>query len=100
MRPRDAPADLLHHTPSLFSTARTRSARQLPSWSFQRQSSPGDTKYIRMPAAAGVQLVAREIALACNLSPRSSFENLRHRILNSLDKVFSSVRLINCTLRD
>ncbi len=51
---------------------------------YQARSPAGVTRYVRMPAAAGVQLVAREIAVACNLSPRSSFENLRHRILNAL----------------
>lgn len=45
----------------------------------------GQTKYIRMPASAGVQIVAKEIARACFVSAHSSFEGLRERIMNAID---------------
>jgi len=45
----------------------------------------GQTKYIRMPASAGVQLVAREFARACFVSTHSCFEKLRDRILDAVD---------------
>ncbi len=45
----------------------------------------GQTKLIRMPASAGVQLMMKEIARACYLSPNSCFDNLRERVLNAID---------------
>jgi DNA transposition AAA+ family ATPase len=45
----------------------------------------GQTKVVRMPASAGVQLMMKEIARACYLSPQSSFEHLRERVFNSID---------------
>jgi DNA transposition AAA+ family ATPase len=45
----------------------------------------GQTKLIRMPASAGVQLMMREIAKACYLSPNSCFDNLRERVLAAID---------------
>ena len=45
----------------------------------------GQTKLIRMPASAGVQLMMKEIAKACYLSPHSCFDNLRERVLQAID---------------
>jgi DNA transposition AAA+ family ATPase len=53
---------------------------------FARANNHGATKYIRLPASAGVQLVARVIAKACYVSPDSSFEHLRDRILKSISR--------------
>lgn len=52
---------------------------------YQRRNNHGQTKYVRMPASAGVQLVAKEIARACYVSPRTSFENMRDSILRAVD---------------
>lgn len=52
---------------------------------YARQHNHGQTKYIRLPASAGVQMVAREVARACHVSPHSSFEGLRDRILKAVD---------------
>lgn len=52
---------------------------------YQRTHNHGQTILVRMPASAGVQLVAREIARACGISPNSSFEKLRERILAGID---------------
>lgn len=51
---------------------------------FARTHNHGATKYIRLPATAGIQLVAKVIAKACYLSPDSAFEGLRERILHSI----------------
>lgn len=45
----------------------------------------GQTKLIRMPASAGVQLMMKEIAKACYLSPNSCFDALRERVLAAID---------------
>ncbi len=52
---------------------------------FQRRNNHGATIYLRMPASSGVQLFAREFAKASMVSPHSSFENLRERILARID---------------
>lgn len=51
---------------------------------FARANNHGATKYIRLPASAGIQLVARIIARACYVSPDSCFEHLRDRIIKSI----------------
>jgi DNA transposition AAA+ family ATPase len=51
---------------------------------FARNNNHGRTKYIRLPATAGVQLVAKVIAKACYVSPESAFEGLRDRILKAI----------------
>lgn len=51
---------------------------------YARDNNHGQTIYVRLPASAGVQMVAREIAKACYVSPKSSFENLRERILKGI----------------
>lgn len=51
---------------------------------FARTHNHGATKYIRLPATAGIQLVAKVIAKACYLSADCSFESLRERILKSI----------------
>lgn len=45
----------------------------------------GQTKLIRMPASAGVQLMMKEIARACYISPNSCYDNLRERVLQAID---------------
>lgn len=51
---------------------------------FARRNNHGATKYIRLPASAGVQLVAKVIARACYVSTEASFEGLRERILKAV----------------
>jgi len=51
---------------------------------YARDNNHGQTIYVRLPASAGVQMVARELARACYVSPKSSFENLRDRILKAI----------------
>ncbi len=45
----------------------------------------GATKYVRLPASGGIRLFAQELAKSCYVSPDQSFENLRDRILRSID---------------
>lgn len=52
---------------------------------YARRNNHGRTKYIRLPASAGVQLCMKEIAKACYVSPKSSYENLRDRVLHAID---------------
>lgn len=52
---------------------------------YQRTHNHGQTIYVRMPASAGVQLVAKLVAKACGISPNSSFEKLRERIMAGID---------------
>lgn len=52
---------------------------------YARRHNHGATKLIRMPAAAGVQMMIRSFAEACQISPRSSFEALRKRVLKAID---------------
>jgi DNA transposition AAA+ family ATPase len=51
---------------------------------YARENNHGQTIYVRLPASSGVQLVAKEIAKACYVSPNSCFEKLRERILKSI----------------
>lgn len=51
----------------------------------QRCNNHGTTKYVRLPAKAGVQMVAKEFARACYVSADSSFEGIRDRILKAVD---------------
>ena len=53
---------------------------------FARRNNHGCTKLVRMPAAGGVQLMMREIARACFVSNRSSFDQLRERVLSAVDE--------------
>lgn len=52
---------------------------------YARRNNHGQTKYIRMPASAGVQLFMKECARACFVSPNTSFEGMRERVLNAID---------------
>lgn len=52
---------------------------------FAAANNHGTTKYIRMPAKAGIQMVAKEFAKACYVSAESSFEGIRDRILKAID---------------
>jgi DNA transposition AAA+ family ATPase len=46
----------------------------------------GQTRYVRLPAAAGVQMLIRAFAHASGISPKSSFEQLRERVVKSTDE--------------
>ncbi len=50
-----------------------------------RRNNHGQTKYMRMPAAAGVQLFMKELARACYVSPNSCFEHVRDRVFGAID---------------
>jgi DNA transposition AAA+ family ATPase len=52
---------------------------------YARRNNHGQTKLVRMPASAGVQLFMKELAKACFVSPDSCFEQLRSRVLNAID---------------
>ena len=52
---------------------------------YARRNNHGQTKYVRMPASAGVQLFMKELAKACYVSPDSCFDRLRDRVLNAID---------------
>lgn len=52
---------------------------------YARRNNHGQTKLVRMPASAGVQLFMKELAKACYVSPESCFEKLRERVLNAID---------------
>jgi DNA transposition AAA+ family ATPase len=53
---------------------------------YARRNNHGQTKYIRLPASAGVQLMMKEFAEACALSRNCCFEKLRERVLSALDR--------------
>lgn len=52
---------------------------------YARENNHGTTKYVRMPAKAGIQIVAKEFARACYVSADASFEGIRERILKAVD---------------
>ncbi len=52
---------------------------------YARRNNHGQTKYIRMPASAGVQLFMKETARACFVSAFRSFEGMRDSVLNAVD---------------
>jgi DNA transposition AAA+ family ATPase len=52
---------------------------------FTRTNNHGTTKYVRLPAKGGIQMVAKEFAKACYVSADSSFEGIRDRILKAVD---------------
>lgn len=52
---------------------------------YSRRNNHGQTKFVRMPASAGVQLFMKELAKACYVSPDSCFDKLRERVLNAID---------------
>jgi DNA transposition AAA+ family ATPase len=52
----------------------------------QPVNNHGKTKYVRLPASAGVQLMMKEFARACFVNPNSCFENLREYVLNAIDE--------------
>jgi DNA transposition AAA+ family ATPase len=53
---------------------------------YARRNNHGETKLVRMPASAGVQLFMKELAKACFVSTESCFEKLRDRVLNAIDE--------------
>jgi hypothetical protein len=52
---------------------------------YARRNNHGQTKFVRMPASAGVQLFLREMARACFVSAHRSFEGMRESVLNAID---------------
>lgn len=52
---------------------------------YARRNNHGQTKYIRMPASAGVQLFMKEVAKACYVAHHATFEGMRERVLNAVD---------------
>ena len=50
-----------------------------------RRNNHGQTKYIRLPAASGLQYLLREIAAACKVPTDKGIEVLRKRIMKALD---------------
>jgi len=52
---------------------------------YARRNNHGQTKYLRMPASAGVQLFMRELAKACFVSSHRSFEGMRESVLHTID---------------
>jgi len=50
-----------------------------------RRNNHGQTKYIRVPAASGVQYFLREVATACKVPNNKGVEVLRSRILKAID---------------
>jgi DNA transposition AAA+ family ATPase len=52
---------------------------------YAARNNHGQTKMIRMPASAGVQLMMQEFARACYISANSCFDKLRERVLNAID---------------
>lgn len=52
---------------------------------YARRNNHGQTKMIRMPASAGVQMFMKEVAKACFVSQNSCFEKLRDRVLDAID---------------
>lgn len=58
-------------------------------WALQeyaRRHNHGATKFIRMPAASGVQMVCKTFAEACGLSNKCSFESMRERVTRAIDE--------------
>lgn len=53
---------------------------------FAKANNHGTTKYVRMPAKAGIQMFSKEVARACYVSPESSYEGIYKRILAAIDK--------------
>jgi len=53
---------------------------------YARRNNHGQTKYIRMAASSGTQLMMKLLAEACAFSPKGCFENLRKRVLGALDE--------------
>lgn len=52
---------------------------------YNYRNNHGQTKLVRMPSNAGVQLFAKELAEICYISRRQAFEILRDRILHAID---------------
>jgi len=53
---------------------------------YVRRHNHGQTKYIRMAASSGVQIMMKSFAEACGMSSRGSFDGLRKRVLKALDE--------------
>jgi DNA transposition AAA+ family ATPase len=53
---------------------------------YAEQNKSKSVHYVRLPASAGVQLTAQEIASACYISPKGCFSHLRERILKGLNE--------------
>jgi len=53
---------------------------------YARRHNHGQTRYIRMAASSGTQLMMKLLAEASGFSPKGCFENLRRRVLKALDE--------------
>ena len=53
---------------------------------YARRHNHGSTKFVRLPAAAGVQMMMRTFATSCGLSHKCSFEAMRERVMRSIDQ--------------
>ena len=53
---------------------------------YTRRNNHGATRYVRLPAAAGIQMACKVFAEACGLSHKCSCEAMRERVLNALDE--------------
>lgn len=53
---------------------------------FQRDNNHGRTRYVRLSASGGTQLMMKECAKACALKADAPFEKLRFRVFNATDE--------------
>jgi DNA transposition AAA+ family ATPase len=52
---------------------------------YMRRNNHGQTRYVEMPPASGVQLMLKCIARALNVSPNTAFDNLLQDVIDALD---------------
>jgi len=69
----------------VFVYGNTQFGKTTAALEYMARHNHGLTKYVRLPASAGVQLMMKEFARACWVSPNSCFENLREYVLNAID---------------
>lgn len=69
----------------VFVYGNTQFGKTTAALEYMARHNHGSTKYVRLPASAGVQLMMKEFARSCWVSPNSCFENLREYVLNAID---------------
>jgi DNA transposition AAA+ family ATPase len=69
----------------VFVYGNTQFGKTTAALEYMARHNHGITKYVRLPASAGVQLMMKEFARSCWVSPNSCFENLREYVLNAID---------------
>lgn len=52
---------------------------------YAKRNNHGQTKYVRLPASAGVQLFMKELAKACFVSCNQAFEGMREAVMHAVD---------------